>query len=170
MSGALNNDSTGAGLQEENFSVSNNSKPADQKPLIVAFCCNWCSYAGGDLAGTSRMTYPANVKVIRVPCSSRMNPMFVIRAFQRGADGVLIAGCHPGDCHYSTGNYHVRRRFSAFKRLVEFAGIEPERFEIRWISSSEGNKFAEEMTAMTEKIKALGPNRKMRDARWQSTT
>jgi coenzyme F420-reducing hydrogenase delta subunit len=99
-----------------------------------------------------------------------MNPMFVLRAFQRGADGVLVAGCHPGDCHYSTGNYHGRRRLSAFKRLVEFAGFEPERFEVRWISSSEGDKFAEEMEQMTAKIKALGPNRKMRDARWRSVT
>ena len=138
------------------------------EPLIVAFCCNWCSYAGGDLAGTSRMSYPANVRVIRVPCSSRVNPLFVLRSFQRGADGVIIAGCHPGDCHYSTGNYHVRRRFSAFRRLLEFAGVEPERFEIRWISASEGDKFSEVMAAMTEKIKALGPNGKLRDARWRA--
>ena len=142
-------------------------KKAGWEPLIVAFCCNWCSYAGGDLAGTSRLTYPSNVKVIRVPCSGRMNPMFVLRAFQRGADGVIVAGCHPGDCHYSTGNYSARRRLSAFKRLVEFAGFEPERFEVRWISSSEGDKFAGEMTGITERIKALGPNGKMRDARWQ---
>jgi len=138
------------------------------EPLIVAFCCNWCSYAGGDLAGTSRMNYPANVKVIRVPCCGRMSPMFVLRAFQMGADGVLVAGCHPGDCHYSTGNYHGRRRLSAFKRLVEFAGLEKERFAVRWISSSEGDKFAEEMRLITDKIKALGPNRKMRDTRWKT--
>ena len=150
------------------MSATLNENAANHDPLIVAFCCNWCSYAGGDLAGTSRMTYPANVKVIRIPCSGRINPMFVLRAFQRGADGVLVAGCHPGDCHYTSGNYQARRRLSAFKRLVEFSGFEPERFEVRWISSSEGDKFAEEMTSMTEKIKALGPNRKMRDARWQS--
>ena len=88
------------------------------KPLIVAFCCNWCSYAGGDLAGTSRMSYPANIKVIRVPCSSRINPLFILRAFQRGADGVLVAGCHPGDCHYICGNYNVRRRLSLFRWLL----------------------------------------------------
>ncbi len=152
------------------MSAALNETAAGWEPLIVSFCCNWCSYAGGDLAGTSRISYPANVKVIRVPCSGRMNPMFVLRAFQRGADGVLVAGCHPGDCHYTSGNYQSRRRLSAFKRLVEFAGFEPERFEVRWISSSEGDKFAEEMTSMTEKIKALGPNRKMRDARWQSVT
>jgi F420-non-reducing hydrogenase iron-sulfur subunit len=141
-----------------------------REPLIVAFCCNWCSYAGGDLAGTSRLSYPANVKVIRVPCSSRMNPLFIMRAFQRGADGVLVAGCHPGDCHYSTGNYHVRRRLSSFKRLLEFTGLEPQRFQVRWVSSSEGDKFAEVMQEMTDEIKALGPNRKLRDVRWQSIT
>lgn len=137
-------------------------------PLIVAFCCNWCSYAGGDLAGTSRMSYPANIKVIRVPCSSRINPLFILRAFQRGADGVLVAGCHPGDCHYTSGNYHVRRRLSVFRRLLEFSGMEAERFQVRWISSSEGDKFAEVMQSMTEQIKALGPNGKWRDCRWQS--
>lgn len=135
------------------------------KPLIVAFCCNWCSYAGGDLAGTSRISYPANVKVIRVPCSSRVNPNFILRAFQRGADGVVVAGCHPGDCHYISGNYHARRRLSTFRRLLEFAGIEPERFEVHWISASEGAKFSEVMSRVTENIRALGPNRKLRDAR-----
>ncbi len=134
-------------------------------PLIVAFCCNWCSYAGGDLAGTSRISYPANVKVIRVPCSSRVNPNFILRAFQRGADGVVVAGCHPGDCHYISGNYHARRRLSTFRRLLEFAGIEPERFEVHWISASEGAKFSEVMSRVTENIRALGPNRKLRDAR-----
>lgn len=94
------------------------------KPLIVAFCCNWCSYAGADLAGTSRLNYPANVKIIRVPCSCRVNTNFIIRAFQKGADGVVIAGCHPGDCHYSTGNYYTRRRFSIFINLLEYLGIE----------------------------------------------
>lgn len=94
------------------------------KPLIVAFCCNWCSYAGADLAGTSRLNYPANVKIIKVPCSCRVNTNFIIRAFQKGADGVVIAGCHPGDCHYSTGNYYTRRRFSIFINLLEYLGIE----------------------------------------------
>lgn len=135
-------------------------------PLIVAFCCSWCSYAGGDLAGSSRLHYPASVRVIRVPCTGRMNPLFVMRAFQRGADGVLIAGCHPGDCHYSSGNYHMRRRFSAFRRLLEFAGLEPERFQVRWISGSESEKFAGVIRRITEEIEALGPNRKLRDRRW----
>ncbi len=135
------------------------------EPLIVAFCCNWCSYAGGDLAGTSRMSYPPNARVIRVPCSSRVSPNFILRAFQRGADGVLVAGCHPGDCHYITGNYHARRRLSILRRFLGFMGVEPERFEVHWISASEGGKFAEVMTEMPEKIRALGPNRKLRDAR-----
>ena len=117
------------------------------KPLIVAFCCNWCSYAGADLAGTSRLNYPANVKIIRVPCSCRVNTNFIIRAFQKGADGVVIAGCHPGDCHYSTGNYYTRRRFSIFINLLEYLGIEKERFKIDWISAAEANKFA---TVMNE--------------------
>ncbi len=134
------------------------------EPLIVAFCCNWCSYAGADLAGTGRMPYPANVRIVRVPCSSRVNPSFVIRAFQRGADGVMVAGCHPGDCHYHSGNYFTRRRLSVLRRLLEYMGIEPERFQVRWISGSEGAKFARVMTDVTAEIKALGPNRKLRDA------
>ena len=148
--------------------ISDSPGKENWNPLIVAFCCNWCSYAGGDLAGTSRMSYPANIKVIRVPCSSRINPLYILRAFQRGADGVLVAGCHPGDCHYTSGNYYVRRRLSAFRRLLEFSGLEPERFEVRWISASEGDRFAEVMQSMTEKIKALGPNGKWRDSRWRS--
>lgn len=134
------------------------------EPLIVAFCCNWCSYAGADLAGTSRMPYPANVRIVRVPCSSRVNPSFIIRAFQRGADGVIVAGCHPGDCHYHSGNYFTRRRLSVMRKLLEFMGIEPERFQVRWISGSEGAKFAQVMTGLTEEVKALGPNRKLRGA------
>lgn len=135
------------------------------EPLIVAFCCNWCSYAGADLAGTSRMSYPPNVRVIRVPCSSRVNPSFIIRAFQRGADGVLVAGCHPGDCHYHSGNYYTRRRFTVLRRMLEYLGIEPERFQVRWISGSEGAKFAAVMNQLTEDIRKLGPNRKLRDVR-----
>jgi len=134
------------------------------EPLIVAFCCNWCSYAGADLAGTSRMPYPANVRIVRVPCSSRVNPSFIIRAFQRGADGVIVAGCHPGDCHYHSGNYFTRRRLSVMRKLLEYMGIEPERFQVRWISGSEGAKFAQVMTGLTEEVKALGPNRKLRGA------
>ena len=137
------------------------------KPLIVAFCCNWCSYAGADLAGTSRLNYPANVKIIRVPCSCRVNTNFIIRAFQKGADGVVIAGCHPGDCHYSTGNYYTRRRFSVFINLLEYMGIEKERFKIDWISAAEANKFATVMNEVLENVHKLGPNKKLRDGRWK---
>lgn len=138
--------------------------PAGWQPKIVAFCCNWCSYAGADLAGTSRLAYPPAVRIIRVPCSGRISPRFVIRAFQRGADGVLVAGCHPGDCHYSTGNYYARRRFLLARRFIEYLGIEPERFWVKWISGSEGPKFAQVMREMTEAVTALGPNRKVREA------
>ena len=137
------------------------------KPLIVAFCCNWCSYAGADLAGTSRLNYPANVKIIRVPCSCRVNTNFIIRAFQKGADGVVIAGCHPGDCHYSTGNYYTRRRFSIFINLLEYLGIEKERFKIDWISAAEENKFATVMNEVLENVYKLGPNKKLKDGRWK---
>lgn len=137
------------------------------KPLIVAFCCNWCSYAGADLAGTSRLNYPANIKIIRVPCSCRVNTNFIIRAFQKGADGVVIAGCHPGDCHYSTGNYYTRRRFSIFINLLEYLGIEKERFKIDWISAAEANKFATVMNEVLENVYKLGPNKKLKDGRWK---
>lgn len=137
------------------------------KPLIVAFCCNWCSYAGADLAGTSRLNYPANVKIIRLPCSCRVNTNFIIRAFQKGADGVVIAGCHPGDCHYSTGNYYTRRRFSIFINLLEYLGIEKERFKIDWISAAEANKFATVMNEVLENVHRLGPNKKLKDGRWK---
>ena len=137
------------------------------KPLIVAFWCNWCSYAGADLAGTSRLNYPANVKIIRVPCSCRVNTNFIIRAFQKGADGVVIAGCHPGDCHYSTGNYYTRRRFYIFINLLEYLGIEKERFKIDWISAAEANKFATVMNEVLENVYKLGPNKKLKDGRWK---
>ncbi len=132
------------------------------EPLIIAFCCNWCSYAGADLAGINRLQYPTNVRIVRVLCSSRVNPSFVLRAFQRGADGVLVAGCHPGDCHYSTGNYYARRRLNVFKRALHYVGLEPERFQVHWISAAEGAKFANVMNEVTQQIKQLGPNTKFR--------
>lgn len=136
---------------------------ADFEPKILVFACNWCTYAGADLAGLSRLNYPPNVRVLRVPCSCRVNPQFVIRAFERGIDGVLVAGCHPGDCHYTTGNYYTRRRFLLTKRLLDFVGIDPERFHVRWISGAEGPKFQEVVTDITKQIKAIGPNRKLKD-------
>ncbi|MBI2874971.1 MAG: hydrogenase iron-sulfur subunit [Firmicutes bacterium] len=133
------------------------------EPRIVAFCCNWCSYAGADLAGTSRKQYPANIRIVRVPCSGRINPQYILRAFQRGADGVMVAGCHPGDCHYTTGNYYTRRRFSVVQRFLEYVGLHPDRFSGHWISGSEGEKFVQTAREFTEKVRSLGPNEKMRD-------
>lgn len=152
-------------MSVENQVLETEKQQGEWTPKIVGFCCNWCSYAGADLAGTSRFQYPSNLRIIRVPCSGRVNPHMVIRAFQKGADGVLVAGCHPGDCHYATGNYYARRRMLVFKRLLEYVGIEPERFQVRWISGSEGQKFAENAIKLSEQIKALGPNRKLRDIR-----
>lgn len=135
------------------------------EPRIVGFCCNWCSYAGADLAGTSRLAYPSNVKIIRVPCSGRVKPEFVLKAFQKGADAVLVAGCHPGDCHYTSGNFFTRRRFTLIKRLLEFVGIEPGRIHARWISGSEGPKFAEVIREITDEVRRLGPFRRGEMAR-----
>ena len=134
---------------------------AEWEPLIVGFLCNWCSYAGADSAGTARMVHPENVRIIRVPCSGRVNPRFVVRAFQRGADGVLISGCHPGDCHYNTGNFYARRRLMLLKRYLEYLGIEPDRFRTHWVSASEGQKWAEVVRSMCEDVKALGPATKL---------
>ena len=127
------------------------------EPKIPAFLCNWCSYAGADLAGVSRIQYPPNVRVIRVMCSGRVTPSFIIRAFQRGADGVLVGGCHPGDCHYLEGNLYARRRSTVLSELLEFMGIEKDRFLVRWVSASEGAMFADVIKEITEKVKALGP-------------
>ena len=145
-------------------SVKNQTETTENfEPKILVFACNWCTYAGADLAGTSRLQYPPNVRVLRVPCSCRVNPQFVIRAFQRGIDGVLVAGCHPGDCHYTTGNYYTRRRFLLINRMMEYMGIDPKRFHTRWISGAEGPKFQQVVTEMIEEVKAIGPNRKLRD-------
>jgi len=134
----------------------------DFEPNIVAFLCNWCSYAGADLAGTSRMQYPPNVKIIRVMCSGRVNPMFVVNALQEGADGVLIGGCHPGDCHYIQGNYFTRRRMAVLKKLLEYLGFDERRVRMTWVSAAEGKKFAEVISEVTEDIKKLGPIQKIR--------
>jgi coenzyme F420-reducing hydrogenase delta subunit len=122
---------------------------------------HWCSYAGADFAGTSRLGYPANIRILRVPCSGRVDPLLVVRAFMEGADGVLVAGCHPGDCHYSEGNYYARRRYAVMHRLIEYLGLEPERLRVEWVSASEGVKFSKVVTDLTEKVKALGPARKV---------
>ncbi len=126
------------------------------EPKILGFCCNWCSYAGADLAGTSRMQQVPNVRIIRVMCSGRVDPTFIIKAFEAGADGVLIAGCHPGDCHYIGGNYKTIRRISLLHNMLEQLGIEKERLRLEWVSASEGAKFAGIVNNFTERLKELG--------------
>ena len=133
------------------------------EPKILVFTCNWCTYTGADLAGLNRMKYPENVRLIRVPCSSRVNPQFILRAFMKGCDGVLVCGCHPGDCHYVSGNYFTRRRFMLMQRLLEYNGVDPARFQARWISGSEAAKFRDTMIRVSAQIKALGPNTKFRE-------
>ena len=134
-------------------------------PKIVAFCCNWCSYAGADGAGSARLSYPEQVKIIRVPCSCRVNPMFILRAFQRGADGVIIAGCHPGDCHYTSGNYFTRRRMALLFSMLEYLGIEKERTRVEWVSAAEGAKFAATMNDFVATVTRLGENKRLEDLR-----
>ena len=128
------------------------------EPKIVAFCCNWCSYAGADLAGTSRIQYSPNIRVIRVMCSGRVNPLFVLKALSIGADGVLVLGCHPGDCHYIEGNYKTMRRIPLLKKMLKQLGIEEERVRLEWVSASEGAKFAEVTDGFTQAIKNIGPS------------
>ena len=134
-------------------------------PTIVAFCCNWCSYAGADLAGSSRLSYPANVKIIRIPCSCRLNPLFVLRAFQRGADGVILCGCHPGDCHSTTGNYYARRRMTLLFSMLDYLGIDRRRTRVEWVSAAEGAKFSATMNDFAKTITELGENKKLGDLR-----
>jgi F420-non-reducing hydrogenase iron-sulfur subunit len=128
------------------------------EPKIVGFLCNWCSYAGADLAGTSRLKYSPNVRVIRVMCSGRVDPLFVLKAFQGGADGVLIAGCHPGDCHYQSGNYKTLRRMHIMKKMLEQYGIHPDRLRLEWVSAAESTRFATVVDEMTKTIRELGPS------------
>ncbi len=135
------------------------SEARDWQPKIVAFLCTWCSYAGADLAGVSRMQYPPGIRVIRVPCSGRINPLFILSALRGGADGVLVSGCHPGDCHYLSGNLSARRRFALVKRLLEYVGVEPERVQFSWVSASEGARFAGLVSRVTEDVRKLGPRR-----------
>ena len=129
------------------------------EPKIVGFLCNWCSYAGADLAGVSRIQYPPNIRVVRVMCSGRIDPSFILEAFKDGADGVLVAGCHlPSDCHYLSGNFKALRRITLLKKVLKEFGIESERLRLEWISASEGDKFAAIVRDMVEEIKKLGPN------------
>lgn len=134
------------------------------EPLILGFACNWCTYAGADLAGTSRIQYPPNIKMIRVMCSGRVEPTFILKAFARGVDGVFIGGCHPGDCHYIEGNCKARRRVELLKMLLYDLGVEPERLRLEWISASEGARFAQVVSDFTNTIKELGPLKKNEDS------
>lgn len=128
------------------------------EPLIIGFCCNWCSYAGADLAGTSRLQYPPNVLIIRVMCSGMIHPNIVIEALTKGADGVIICGCHIGDCHYISGNERAKQRAEAIELMLEDYGLEPERFRLEWVSASEGPKFAQVMKEMVQAVKSIGPS------------
>ena len=127
------------------------------EPRIIAFLCNWCSYAGADLAGISRLQYPPNIRVVRVPCSSRVSPYFIIKSLQRGWDGVLVSGCHPGDCHYISGNLVARRRFAVLKDMLEYLGVEPGRVNFSWVSAAEGERFSKVVRDVVDRVRALGP-------------
>jgi F420-non-reducing hydrogenase iron-sulfur subunit len=132
------------------------------EPRIVAFLCKWCSSAGSDLAGVSRMQYPPNVLPITVMCSGSVSPLYILDAFNKGADGVLVSGCHPGDCHYIKGNYYARRRIALVKKLLEFMGLEPQRFQMSWVSAAEGTKYTQIINDFVKELKPLGPQRKLR--------
>ncbi len=130
---------------------------AEFEPKIIAFVCNWCTYAGADLTGTSRIKYATNVRAIRLPCTGRIDFMLILKAFAQGADGVIVSGCHPGDCHYTAGNYHARRRWILFRRLLDFIGIDVRRIHFAWVSAAEGAKWAELVNSVTQEIRGLGP-------------
>lgn len=127
------------------------------EPKIVAFVCNWCTYAGADLTGTSRIKYAPNVKIIRFPCTGRIDFMLLMKAFQNGADGIIVSGCHPNDCHYSSGNFHARRRWMTFRELMDYMGVDTERITFSWVSAAEGAKWAEIVNTTVDKVRKLGP-------------
>ncbi len=131
---------------------------SDFEPRVVAFLCNWCSYTGADLAGTSRIQYPANVRVIRLMCTGAVDTVYILKPLLEGVDGVLVAGCHPGDCHYQSGNYKARRRVAALKAIMEETGLDPDRLWLRWISASEGRRFADTVREMVDELQGKGPN------------
>jgi len=147
--------------KETNSKASRRATEEAWEPKIVAFLCNWCSYAGADLAGIGRIQYPPTVRVIRVPCSGRINPLYVLKALQEGADGVLVSGCHPGDCHYISGNLYARRKFALLKRLLTHVGIDPARVHFSWVSASEGPRFAALVQKVSDAVRELGPAWKM---------
>lgn len=128
------------------------------EPKIIGFCCNWCAYAGADLAGISRIQYPPNLRMIRVMCSGTIDPLYILEAFQKGADGVFIGGCHPGDCHYQSGNYKTWRKVNLVKRLLSQLGVSPQRIRLEWVSAAEGQRFAQVVTDFIGELKELGPS------------
>ena len=131
------------------------------EPKIIAIVCNWCTYAGADLAGISRIQYPPNVRIIRVPCTGRINPFYIVKALQEGADGVLVSGCHPGECHYLTGNMIARRKFAMLKSFLTYIGVEGDRAMFTWVSASEGERFAKVIRQVTGAVKAIGPAQRL---------
>jgi F420-non-reducing hydrogenase iron-sulfur subunit len=133
---------------------------SEWEPNIVAFCCNWCSYAGADLAGMSRIQYPTNVRIIRVNCTGRIDAEFILSALDSGADGVLVSGCHPGDCHYTSGNLKLRARWALLEKMLEQAGVDPRRIRLQWASASEAQIFADGVKTIIDQVKELGPFRK----------
>ena len=134
-------------------------RKSEWEPRIIGFLCKWCSYAGADLAGSGRKKYPANVRILKVPCSGRIDPLLILKGLRLGFDGVMVSGCHPGDCHYQTGNYRARRRIALTKKFLEYLGIPGERFRASWVSASEGAKFAQVVAAVVKDIEEVGPNR-----------
>lgn len=153
-------------MSEQGLKETENQKPKTEsrdswEPKIVAFLCNWCSYAGADLAGVSRIQYPPNIRVIRVPCSGRINPLYIFKALQKGVDGVLVSGCHPGDCHYISGNLVARRKFALLKDFLVYLGVDSERVQFSWVSASEGGRFAQLIEKVTGEVRKLGPAKKM---------
>lgn len=130
---------------------------SDREPKIVAFFCNWCTYAAADLAGVGRCQYPSSIRVIRLPCTGRVSPKFILAALRQGAEGVWVSGCHPGDCHYIEGNYYARRKFALMNELLSFMGVAPGRVLFSWISSAESTKFVQVVNEVTDSIRALGP-------------
>ncbi|MHA1379165.1 MAG: hydrogenase iron-sulfur subunit [Candidatus Helarchaeota archaeon] len=141
--------------------TSDSNESEEWEPKIIAFLCNWCSYAGADLAGISRLQYPPNIRIVRVPCSGRINPMYLIKSLQEGWDGFLVSGCHPGDCHYLSGNLSARRRFAVLRDALEFIGIEPERLNFSWVSAAEGEKFSKVVKEVVARVKKVGPIKKL---------
>jgi F420-non-reducing hydrogenase iron-sulfur subunit len=141
--------------------MAENQEQEGWEPKIIAIVCNWCTYAGADLAGISRIQYPPNVRIIRVPCTGRINPFYLVKALQEGADGVLVSGCHPGECHYLTGNLIARRKFAMLKSFLSYIGVEGDRTIFTWVSASEGERFAKVIRQVTGAVRALGPAKKL---------